>query len=67
MELSQSERKDLGRSKSQQGFKYQGEWDGFFHYTKRNEESYGYYHIRATLEDLRNGEIELMIKYGVTR
>lgn len=67
MTLNQSERKELGRSKSQQGFTYQGEWDGFFHYAKESKGVYGFLNIRATLTDLTNGELELMIKYGVTR
>jgi hypothetical protein len=47
------------------GFKWAGYWDNFHHFTKK--ESKGYLEIRCTDIDILDGNLQDMIKLGMTK
>jgi len=47
------------------GFKWQGFWDGYHHFVKR--EGSKYVETRATDQDIEDGNLKDMIKYGVSK
>ncbi len=58
-------KKNHYRGMTVEGYKWQGYWDKFHHFVKKEDK--GYLECRCTDQEIENGDLLFMIQHNLTR